>query len=41
MKNVILGSVLAVASITSFSANADAFTVCSGAALAGRRRTQL
>ncbi len=34
MKNVILGSVLAVASITSLSANAAAFTVCSGAALA-------
>lgn len=34
MKNVILGSVLAVAAITSFSANAAPFTVCSGAALA-------
>jgi hypothetical protein len=34
MKNVILGSVLAVAAVTSLSANAAAFTVCSGAALA-------
>ena len=34
MKNVILGSVFAVAAITSLSANAAAFTVCDGAALA-------
>jgi hypothetical protein len=34
MKNIILGSVLAVAAVTSLSANAAAFTVCNGAALA-------
>ena len=34
MKNVILGSVLAVAAVTSISAHAAAFTVCAGAALA-------
>jgi hypothetical protein len=38
MKNIILGSVLAVAAITSFSANADP-TVCSGVALAGNGAT--
>jgi hypothetical protein len=34
MKNVILGSVLAVAAVTSLSANAANFDVCTGAALA-------
>ena len=34
MKNVILGSVFAVAAITSLPANASAFEVCKGAALA-------
>ena len=37
MKNIILGSVLAVAAITSFSANAD--PICSGVALAGNGAT--